>query len=249
MILVTRPARQGMALCRLLEVHGHSVLHFPTIAFVPPVNLESLNSAITNLNNQDCLVFNSPQAVYAGLELIRKVWPHFPDGSRLIAIGGGTAKALHESGCHQVLVPEASWHSEGVLSLPELQSVKHKKIAIIRGAGGRELLDKVLAERGAEVLPVIVYERVLPKASTAHLVECLKQHKIQMIVCTSFESVKNLKILVDDTVWPDLMICPLIVMSERIKTLAHDLGFQTIWVTREASDETILEVINDKSNK
>jgi uroporphyrinogen-III synthase len=241
-ILVTRPEPQGEELCKLISAHGGHPIHFPTIAFAPPLDEESFQQAITQLGEQDWLIFNSPQAVYASIALIRKHWPHFPDTVKWAAVGAGTAKALQQAG-YEALYPDNEQSSEALLDLPDLQQVAGKKIAIIRGVGGRGLLDKIFTERGAIILPVIAYERILPDVDPAPILEKLRQHAIAIIVCTSYEGVRNLKILLGESASPYLHDIPLIVMSERIKMLAQDLGFRRIWVTRNASQAAILDTL------
>jgi uroporphyrinogen-III synthase len=244
-ILITRPEIQGRELCQRITEHGAHPIHFPTIAFAGPPDEQAFTQALMQLGEQDTLIFISPQAVYASIAHIRKHWPHFPDTVKWAAVGAGTAKALQEAGYNAVLYPDKQQNSEGLLALPEFQHVTDKKIAIIRGAGGREHLDKILAERGASVLPVIAYERILPTMDISDCLSRLKQRAIDVIVCTSYDSIRNLKILLGDAGWPYLQEIPVIVVSVRIKMLAEDLGFRRIWVTRDASQTAILDTLKD----
>lgn len=242
-ILVTRPSPQADELCRLIAELGHHAIHLPVIAFAAPPDQEAYSAVIKQLGEQDWLIFISPQAVYASTSDLRKHWPHLPESVKFAAIGSGTAKALEEAGFNPQVYPKEDANTESLLALPEFQQVAGKKITIVRGVGGRELVDKILAERGARILPWFVYERILPKVEVDGCLAQLRQHKIDIIVCTSFESVRNLKILLGDSAWPYISELPLIVMSERIKVLAGDLGFRRIWVASNASTMGILETI------
>lgn len=228
-ILVTRPDPQGQELCREIAARGGVPIHFPTIAFLPPPNLEAYQSAIRQLDKQDWLIFISPQSVYASIASINK-----SPTVQIAAIGSGTAKALEQAGFTVNLIPEKEENSEGLLKLPALQQVSGKKIAIIRGAGGRELIDKTLAERGAKVLSVIAYQRGLPDVDITDCIDRVTNHEVDVIICTSFEGVRNLRELLGESTWSNLQKIPLIVISERIKLLAEDLGFRRIWVTRHS---------------
>lgn len=244
-VLVTRPEPQNQVLCRRIDAEVGRAISFPTISFAPPPSRYEFESALTQLHEQEALIFVSPQAVYASLPAIRRVWPAFPGNAMLAAVGAGTASALREQGVSAVHFPRDA-NSEGLLAMPAFSAITGQRIAVIRGLGGREAIDRALAERGARVLTVIAYQRVLPSVDPAPVITLLQQHAIDIVVCTSYEGVRNLVTMLGDAVLNELCSLPLIVMSERIKLLASDLGFQTIWVPREASDEAILQLIAQK---
>ena len=135
------------------------------------------------------------------------------------------------------IYPADEWSAEGLLMMPEFSHVAGKNIAIVRGEGGRELLEPALKARDANVLSVVVYRREMP------LGYHLAITGVDAIICTSYTSVDHLKKMVGQTNWPQLKIIPLIVVSERIKKLAHDLGFQTIWVAENASHNKMIAFI------
>lgn len=246
--LVTRPEPQGRELCGEITSRGGSAVSFPVIAFSPPPDHSAYLQCIAALGHQDWLIFISPQSVYSTTEAMTKAWPRLPERVNIAAIGAGTAKALNQAGLHVDIHPHSDWSSDGILALPAFQSVKGQKIAVLRGAGGRELVDQALSDRGAKVMTVIAYERVLPDVDTRPVLDLLRKNKIDVIICTSFEGVKNLKTLLGEDGWLFIRKIPLVVMSERIKSLAHDLGFQTIWVTRNASQTAILDKCKEGLN-
>lgn len=242
-VLVTRPDPQGTELCLHINDLGGKATYFPTIAFAPPSDPAAFQAAIQNLGDQEWLIFISPQSVYASVGAIRTAWPELSATVKFAAVGASTAKALQQAGYNVQAFPPHEWNSEGLLALPEFQQITNTKIAIIRGEGGREKIDHVLSERGARILPVIAYQRVLPKVDVESCLTLLKAQHIDVIICTSYDSVRNLKLLLGETGWPYLKNVPLMVVSERIKVLAEGLGFQTIWVTRNASNNAILEML------
>lgn len=246
-IMVTRPEPQGLELCKLIEAHGGHASYFPTIVFAPSPDRAAFQAAIKVLGEQDYLVFLSPQAVYASAYALHEMWPEFPPTVKIAAIGAGTARALREAGYAVDAYPSAAWSSEGLLQLPAFQSVEGKKIALIRGEGGRDLFEKTLLARGGHILNVLAYQRVLPRVDRHDYLTLFKEQEIDVIVCTSFEGVQNLKILLGANAWPYIKVLPLVVVSERIKMLAEDLGFQTIWVARNASNEMIIDLLVKQS--
>lgn len=235
-ILVTRPDPAGSALCQHIKGNGDHPIHLPTIAF------QQLQSSYTKLGDQDWLIFLSPRAVYTSVPAIRREWPEFPNQVKFAAVGAGTAQALHDAG-YIAIHPQQDWSTEGLLDMPEFKTISGKKIAIIRGEGGRELLADKLVERGASITEIIAYKRVLPTVDMNAYLQLLKQDKIDVIICSSFDGVQNLKKLVGDKGWLYLKNIPLIVVSERIKMLAHTVDFQTIWAANNASHAAILETL------
>lgn len=246
-VLVTRPDPAGAHLCEAIQTAGGVAIHLPTIDFAPPV--DSIELSLATLDQQNWLVFVSPRAVYSSVPAIRRMWPELPDNVKFAAVGAGTAKALHDAGYLTAVHPEGEWNTESVLALPAFQSVKGQKIAIIRGAGGREKLDHVFNERGADVTTVIAYQRILPVIDVQEYIALAQQQQINVMVCTSFDGVRHLKLLMGDAAWPAIKNIPLIVVSDRIKGLARDLDFQPIWVAKNASHEAIVEVLAQKKEE
>lgn len=248
-IVVTRPAAKGRELCALIEARGGKALHFPTIAFTSSPDPVAFSHALSLLPEQEWLIFVSPQAVFASLDAIRKAWPLLLSQVKLAAVGEGTAQALQQAGFTHVLYPKTAWDSEHLVALPELQALANKKIAIIRGAGGRDFLEKTLLARGAKVLNVIAYQRIIPTVNVEPIVDLLKQHRIAAFVCTSMTGVENLRVLLGESSWPFLKDVLLVVISERIKLLALDLGFQTICVAHNASHSVIIDCLEKQKQK
>lgn len=247
-ILVTRPEPQCTELCREINTMGGRAIAFPTIAFAPPPDIQAFQAAIQQLGNQTWIIFISPQAVVASVPAIRQTWSTLPPTVQFAAIGAGTAKSLIAAGYQSAIQPDTEWSSEGLLAMPDFQQVQGMSIAVVRGVGGREMIDRELRLRGAQVLPVIAYQRIVPDIDLTPCLNALQAKQIDMIVCTSFESVNNLKNMLGDAAWPLLEKIPLIVMSERVKLLAEALGFRTIWVTRGASQAAIVELIAERGN-
>ena len=62
-ILVTRPSLRYERLREQLQQANADAIHFPTIAIIPP-DLNLFQEQLKQLNNDDWLIFISPQAVY-----------------------------------------------------------------------------------------------------------------------------------------------------------------------------------------
>lgn len=235
-VLVTRPGQSGRTLCDEIEAMGGEAIFYPTIAFASPDDANLCTTEMAQLRDQDWVIFNSPQAVASSVPFINQYFSVWPNHVQIAAIGGGTAKTLQQAGLPVSIQPEI-WSSEGLLALPVFQSVKGKKIVIIRGAGGVTLLDQVLGSRGAHVRSIIAYKRVLPCPIE---IAAYRLEKVTAVIATSCEGIENLKTLLGETRCERLYSQHLIVVSSRIKALAESLGFKTIWIASAPNHDAIL---------
>lgn len=245
-VLVTRPRPQGEALCALIQEAGGQAVYFPTIEIQPPENPAQFAEHIKKLDEFDYLLFVSPQAVLHSLTLIKPHWPTLPPTLKIAAVGESTAKTLRGHGLSVDFFPKDEWSSEGLLKLEEFHTVGGKKIGLVKGEGGREVLEETLASRGATVTPFIAYRRGLPVVDSAPYAKLFREHKINVIVAASFESLTNLKKLLGSDHWAELSLVPVIVNSARLKALAEESGFKTLLLARNASHNAIIETLSQE---
>ncbi len=243
-VMVTRPKPQGETLCDQIRAAGGHAIHFPTIEIHPPKSLAAFAKGIVGLGHYDWVVFISPQGVYLSAPAIHEHWSQFPPGVEVAALGGGTADALRQAGLPVDIYPMDDWRSEGLLDDASFQELAGKKIALICGEGGRDLLERTLTARGATLTRIIAYQRCLPKVSVDEYIKLLQTHRIDIILCTSGEILHNLKLLLK-AAWPELRLVPVIVISERMEILARQLEFETILEARNASFNAIMEILKD----
>lgn len=241
--IVARPGEAGVALCAEINKQFGRALHFPTIEFAPPADEAAFQQAIEQAGLQDWLVFISKQAVTSVVPALRARWPVMPERVKFAAIGESTAAALKAAG-YLALYSQETWSSEGLLALAAFQKMQDQSVMIMRGQGGREYLEKIFEERGARVSSCVAYQRVMPKADASACQQLIMNHACCAIIAGSFETVTHLKWLLGEAVWHELAKVPLIVMSERIKGLAAELGFQSIWVTKNPSQQAVIDLIS-----
>jgi uroporphyrinogen-III synthase len=173
------------------------------------------------------------------LELLDHVNVRLFDTVKVATVGVGTAAILKQYGIETDIYPHEQAGSESLLALTEMQNVQGKKITIVRGHGGRELLASSLRERGAVVQYIEAYERVIARPSAQQLENALRAN---CSVCTSVSGVENLVKLLEK--YDDgLLNKPLIVVSERIEQAAKQLGFKIILVTPDISDAEIVTTL------
>jgi len=245
-VLVTRAAHQAENLSRLIEQQGGIAVRLPTLEIVANDDLLAIRKVLANLKAFDWLIFVSTNAVNFALKA--------NDGKieraknlKLTAIGKATSEALAKAGLFVDLMPSQNYHSEALLVLPEMQAIKGQQVLIVRGEGGREELANTLRSRGADVHYLNVYKRIIPSTNNPEAILMLEQNKLDIITATSGEVLQNLLIMLGASYHQQLFSLPLVVVSDRIKQMAADMGFKRIAVTNSPSDEAILETINQSN--
>lgn len=174
-----------MPLCRLLESSGATAVRLPAIDIKPAGNTIELSARIGTLEAFDLIIFTSANAVRFGAPLL-----HRKPNLTLAAIGPATARALIQVGHSAAVTPNDGYDSESLLRHPLLARMNGRRILIIKGMHGREMLQEQLTQRGAQVITADVYERVRIHYSAAELAALEAQFaagEIQIITATSAE--------------------------------------------------------------
>lgn len=237
-VLVTRPAHQSAALCRLIETAGGIPLRLPALLIAPPEDPALARRRLRQLAGYGMAVFISRNAVDQALELLH---PAPLPAIRLLAVGQATADALRARGYAVALTPDREFSSEGLLALPDLQNITGERIAIIRGTGGRELLAETLRGRGATVEYIETYRRIRPPAA-AELQETLGRAGSDLVLATSNQILESLLEMSGDA--RDLLIRrPLVVLSARTRDAALAAGFTRVYIAPRSDDNGILAAL------
>jgi uroporphyrinogen-III synthase len=241
-VLVTRPKHQAENLSRLIEEQGGIAVRFPTLDIVPRDDNE-LKLNLANLGRFQWVVFISVNAVNFALKANSgKIG--YTESVRFAAVGKSTAQAMKMAGLPVDLMPENGHNSEALLAMPQLQQVEGQNFLIVRGEGGREQLATTLRSRGAAVNYLEVYKRVIPRINSSPVIELLAQHRLDVITVTSAEALQNLSLMLGEKNNNKLLsLIPLVVVSDRIRCIAADMGFNRITVTDSPNDTAILETV------
>lgn len=239
-IVVTRPAHQAGKIKKKLEEAGANVILFPLLEITPPKKAALARQQLANIDNYDLVIFVSPNAVEQSLSSLET--SRLIDGNiQVAAIGKKTALVLKHHGIAPDIYPSQHFNSETFLKLPEIQALGSiesniKKVAIIRGEDGRQLLHDTLKQQGVSVENIDTYRRHCPQKSGA----LLKQHSVNgeldIILLTSGTSISNLFKLTENEDWINKV--NLLVGSERMKQQVPNDFTGTLWVADDPSDET-----------
>lgn len=228
-IVVTRPAGQADGLCAALEALGAEPLCFPLLTIAPVADPAPLQAMARRLGEFSLAFFVSPNAVRFALDAMLPVAP-WPAGLKVATVGKGSEAALAERGFTGVIAPSIGFDSESVMALPAFQvdAVDGRRVLVLRGDGGRDLLGDTLTARGARVEYLTCYHRGGPADDPALLVERARAGRLDALTLTSSEGVAHLLALPGVDM---LKAVPVFVPHPRIAAAAEEGGFAQVVLT------------------
>ena len=184
-VLVTRPQAQSAALCRRLEARGATVFALPAVTIDPVAVPGDLAKRIGTADAFDLVVFTSANAVRHGT-----AWLADPRDRTIAAIGPATRRALERAGFPVSITPRGGFDSEHLLAEPALRDLVGRRVLLVKGIGGRDLLARELAARGARVEAAEVYRRspATPDPERLRALEArIDAGALQVVTATSLE--------------------------------------------------------------
>ena len=237
-VLVTRPAHLQQGVISRLQAAGFEPVSLPLLK-IEPIDIESaeagaVRSAILNLDLYSKVIFISRNAACIGADLIDQYWPQLPIGVDWMAIGQGTANQLAAFGIQASVNPGVD--SEALLATPQLQELTEQRILLIKGVGGRELLQQTLEARGAQVDAIEVYQRSVCSYTEAEIAERFGA-AVDAVMLTSGEALTAFHVL---GLAADIA---LVVPSERVAQQATQLGYSDVTTANSANDEKMLAAL------
>jgi uroporphyrinogen III methyltransferase/synthase len=149
-VAVTRARAQAGRLAARLRALGAEVLETPSI------RIEARAVEAPDPSAYALLCFTSPN----GVELFFDALPgdgRALAGTRVAAIGPGTARALRERGIRADLVPER-FVAEGLLEALDGEPLEGRRVLVARAAEARDALPEGLRARGAHVDVLALYD-------------------------------------------------------------------------------------------
>ena len=237
-VLVTRPEHQANHLCQLIEAEGGAAVRYPALVIKPRPDRAAVRAAIGPADRYDLVVFVSANAVRYGADIL--------DQGRdrpVAAIGQATALALNAAGYRVTLMPDEGADSESLLALPQLAQLSGQRVLIVRGTGGRDLLQEVMSARGAQVQHAEVYTReaAYPSMERKAEIETLwRQGGISVYTATSVELLEALVGIVTPRCRELMHSTALVTGSERIAKAAARLGIGSPIVLADSPEDGAL---------
>ncbi len=162
-VVVTRAREQAEDFCRALEARGARPVLIPTIEIRDPESWAALDGALALLAEFDYLLVTSANGVRKLLERMRAAGlvPGALERLTVGAIGPSTAAELRDAGVRVDFVPQ-EYRAEGLLESLAGREVRGKAFLVPRAAVARDLVPRVLSERGARVEVVEAYRTATP---------------------------------------------------------------------------------------
>ncbi|WP_058375430.1 uroporphyrinogen-III synthase [Pandoraea norimbergensis] len=249
--------------------------------------LAALDTALNDLSTYALAVFVSPNAVSHALSRLvflksgasatsvgmgatgaaSTATAYWPMALPVAVVGPGSAQALAEAGIappqHQVIVPpggpDARFDSEALLAELDVAALAGRRVLIVRGDGGRELLADTFRAAGAQVDIVSAYTRRAP-APDASAWAALEARLTSSVPCawvlTSSEAVRHLASMLaarygtqegvhtpgTPHVLAQILAAPCFTSHARIADAARAAGFDRI-TQCAAGDENLLAAL------
>jgi uroporphyrinogen-III synthase len=254
-VVITRPRQQAEPLARAVAAIGRTPVLLPLLEIspLPETGQGALRRVLADLPAYALVAFVSPNAIDAAFAHIER----WPAGVDIAVVGEGSRAALARHGIvdgvldgkvriHCPLDPAHS-DSEHLLQALDLGQLAGRRVLVVRGEGGRELMPEALRGAGAAVDTVAAYRRAVPAATPA-----LAQQLAGLLagpndwIITSSEALRGLVSLVDARLHPQLLQQHLIVPHARIHETACALGFTRLTLTG-SGDERLLAALQSQA--
>jgi uroporphyrinogen-III synthase len=242
-ILITRQEQNGAELISKLSSYKANCIRLPLFAIQSMLNQVTSLDICSKLRRCALGVFVSRNAA----ELLL---PHLDQNIPLqwACMGPETAQYLQQNGISQVIYPlHKPFDSSGLLQQLEFNNLNLSRqyIMLFSGEHGLAWLSEELRKRGAIVEVVSVYRRIMPSID-AHTVEKIftSLPALDIIVITCVSSLVTLLQLTRN-IGLGVYNIPLLVVSERIRKQAINMGFLKVYTANSMSDEDILSALLD----
>ena len=234
-VVLTRPQADSERLSEALQNEGFQTRVMPiiTIEAIPTAE----QAPAPSLRNDALCIFISANAVRFGLPQLGSALARDSDLT-VIAVGNKTRDTLAAEGI-QAQVPVRA-DSEGLLAMPALSAPDSRDVVIVKGEGGRELLASELTGRGARVTEWACYRRCWPEVDVSGLIEISAGLIFQ---ASSGEMVSRLSELLAGGGQADLFQSSIIVPSDRVASLAAEIGWGQVIRAEDASDDAFMRAL------
>lgn len=229
-IVLMRPREQNQKWQDNILAERADVSVLPMMDIIPMPIEHSMLDAV--MNAQAVVITSQNGAIHAPITLInilieRKI--------PVLSIGKATTSSLMTRGIEPVYTAPNGAQSEDLLALPfcEAKRVRGKKIVLIVGKGGRELITQTLGARGAQIHTLFVYAQRPIMHELGTWFERWRNLPTQVcFLITSGNTLSHFESQVPEEHKTWLHAQPLVTISRRLVGLGEKYGFQHIFNTQ-----------------
>ena len=249
-IAVTRAREQAGVFREQLAALGAEVIEIPTIEIRPPASWEPLDTAIGRLEEFNYLLVTSANGVRYFLERLSASGRDIRalKGLMIGAIGPATAAEFARTGVKVDLLPTA-YVAEGLLAALEGHDLRGKAFLIPRARVARDLVPRVLEERGARVHVVEAYQTVMPEISSEELARLLTPPP-DVITFTSSSTATNFtRLLGENRVAETLRGAAIASIGPITSQTLRQLGLTVTLEAQESTMSGLVKAIRDHFSK
>jgi uroporphyrinogen III methyltransferase/synthase len=248
-ILITRARHQVDPFRRELVDLGASVVEIPTIQIQPMPIDDRVRKAITRLEGTALVIFASANAVDIFFQMLlssgadaRALHP-----SKLCAIGQETAESLERHGLRPELIT-SEYTAEGLAKALEGWEMEGLHVLVPRAEVARDALPSLLANRGAEVEILPVYQAICPPAAGDALLRLFNNEGVDVITFTSSSTVYNfVRAFPEDRLPAVLGDAEIACMGPVTADTARKLGLTVSIVAREYTTHGLVQAIAESA--
>ena len=241
-LISTRPYEKNIVLLKGLKNTNISLLNHPLTEIKPLKDYAKFDSILSNLKNYQHIIFISTNAVDFFVERFKSLSIELSDHIIFSSIGPITQEALENQFNINVHCPEEIYDSKHLIKNKIFNNLQDKKVLIIRGVGGREVLKDMLEEKGAEVNYGECYVRNYLPINLNQLRQETQNYNSIFLIISSYESAKHFLTQNKTNGWDWLESVKIIVNHPKIKD-ALSLISNNIIVTNDLSKNSLLHIV------
>jgi uroporphyrinogen III methyltransferase/synthase len=192
-ILITRARHQAGALSRLLAELGAKPIELPVIDIMDLTDNTELDSAVSDLNKYNWIIFTSANGVEA---FFKRLHSHKLDarelkGLKIGVIGQATSQVLEQQGIIPDFLPGV-FTTQGLLTGLKNIQISGQRFLLPRADIADKELSAGLIEMGAQVQDIAVYKTGPELGTAAQIIKLFRSGEIDIVTFTSSSTVSNL---------------------------------------------------------
>ncbi len=228
--IITRPKDQADDLLLALQYQLPEI----EVAHLPLLNIELIENSLPSAPfDKAIFVSKSAANFYSQKHTI-------PQVKQYLAVGSATAKLLQQKLNVQVSIPK-QMNAEGLLELEALQNINNETILLVKGKGGRSIINEVCTQRGAIVTAIDLYQRKLPSFAEQKLIQQANKATAVWII-TSADAMEHLYRILGLSADFNHQT-KVIVSSDRLAKLAKQKGFEIVAQSTGATDAQLVQCV------